>query len=140
MRTTHRLHYAISFDDVDAAGIVYYPRYFHFCHLAFEDLFNRHWPMSYARLIREKHVGFPTVHIDADYRQPLYYGDSITIDFAIINIGTSSMKVKYSFYGSGNNITFSATVTTVYSDLVAKKALALPLDLRCFLEEHAICE
>ena len=31
----------IRFDDVDGAGIVYYPQYFHLCHKAFEDLFSR---------------------------------------------------------------------------------------------------
>ena len=31
----------VAFDDVDDAGIVYYPRFFHYFHLAFEDLLTR---------------------------------------------------------------------------------------------------
>ena len=31
----------VRFADVDHAGIVYYPRFFHYFHMAFEELFRR---------------------------------------------------------------------------------------------------
>ena len=42
----------IRFDDVDGAGIVYYPTLFHYCHVAFEQAWGDaqrrpvRWPLS----------------------------------------------------------------------------------------------
>lgn len=40
----------IRFDDVDGAGIVYHPQFFHLCHAAFEDFFDTAAPVSYPQL------------------------------------------------------------------------------------------
>ena len=42
----------VRFADVDHAGIVYYPRFFHYFHLAFEELFrSRMGPRAYVELL-----------------------------------------------------------------------------------------
>jgi len=56
-------NYPVRFSDIDAAGIVYYPRFFYFCHQAFEDFFNTKFSFTYASLINEKKIGFPVVNI-----------------------------------------------------------------------------
>ena len=46
----HRL--PVRFADIDHAGIVYYPRFFHFFHVAFEELWRaRIGPRAYSELI-----------------------------------------------------------------------------------------
>ena len=60
----------IRFDDVDGAGIVYYPHFFHLCHNAFEDFFDDAASVSYPQLINEKRRGFPTVAIHSDFSAP----------------------------------------------------------------------
>lgn len=130
----HRFKYSISFDDVDAAGIVYYPRYFHLCHLAFEDFFNQKGPYNYPTLIKERLMGFPTVHIEADYKAPLKYGDVIVVELANASIKNSSMVSTYRFISDADPvIKFIAHITTVYTDLVNKRAKAIPEDLRRIL-------
>ena len=52
----------VRFADVDHAGIVYYPRFFHFFHLAFEELWRaRLGARAYVRLLDEDKIGFPAV-------------------------------------------------------------------------------
>ncbi len=47
------------FDDVDGAGIVYYPQFFHLCHAAFEDFFSaRRSELSPKRMSFESHSPF----------------------------------------------------------------------------------
>jgi 4-hydroxybenzoyl-CoA thioesterase len=61
----------IRFDDVDGAGIVYYPQFFHLCHKAFEDFFDDAASVSYPHLINELRRGFPTVAIESKFTAPL---------------------------------------------------------------------
>lgn len=125
--------YMVRFDDVDAAGIVYYPRYFHYCHLALEDLFDQRGLHSYHHLINERRLGFPTVHVDADFRSPLFYGDRVDIELTVKNIKNSSLLFAYSFVKNGDaRACFHAHITTVCVDLIKKVATPVPEDLREF--------
>ena len=65
----------VRFGDVDHAGIVYYPQYYIYFHEAFEDFFNLS-PFSCFQLLDRERIGFPTVHVETDFKQPLRYGDS----------------------------------------------------------------
>ncbi|HEY7698614.1 MAG TPA: acyl-CoA thioesterase, partial [Vicinamibacteria bacterium] len=58
----------IRFDDVDGAGIVYYPQFFHLCHAAFEDFFDTAAPVSYPALVKDRRLGFPTVKIESEFK------------------------------------------------------------------------
>ena len=56
----------VRFADVDHAGIVYYPRFFHYFHLAFEELFRqRIGARAYVDLLDKDRVGFPAVRAEA---------------------------------------------------------------------------
>lgn len=137
MTIVHEFRYYVGFDDVDAAQILYYPRYFHLCHVAFEDYFNQKGPVSYPSLIKERRFGFPAVHVDANFKAPIAYGETITIFVATKHIGTSSLATNYRFIGEGSE-KFVATITTVYTDLTLKKAFAIPEELRSFLSGEMV--
>ena len=53
----------VRFGDEDHAQIVYYPRFFNFFHVAFEDFFGDQGH-PYQKVLDEDQVGFPTVHIE----------------------------------------------------------------------------
>jgi 4-hydroxybenzoyl-CoA thioesterase len=126
--------YSIKFDDVDAAGLVYYPRFFHLCHVVFEDLFNQKGPISYPKLIKERRIGFPTVHVEATFSHPLRYGDDVEIELKLLEIKNSSVVTAYRFLMKDGLACFYAAITTVCMDLEQEKSLSLPSDLREFLE------
>ena len=125
----------VRFDDVDGAGIVYYPRYFHFCHKTFEDLFNQHGPITYPVLINEQKIGFPTVHIESDYKKPFFYGDTIDAHFCVKSIGNSSIITEYNFFNRGQK-SFTAKITVVCMDLMAKKSVQISDPLRVFFAHY----
>ncbi|MBK9030022.1 MAG: acyl-CoA thioesterase [Myxococcales bacterium] len=86
----------IRFADVDHAGIVYYPRFFHYFHLAFEELFRaRLGARAYVELLDRDRVGFPAVHAEADYHAPLRFGDTATIALSVVKLGESSITFRY---------------------------------------------
>lgn len=127
----------IRFDDVDGAGIVYYPRFFHLCHAAMEDFFDDVAPFSYPELINKKRLGFPSVHIEADFKAPLMYGDVVIVTLAVVHIGRTSTRMRYEIRRKRDAIlSFEAEITTVMMDLDAKAAVPLPDELRRVLESY----
>jgi 4-hydroxybenzoyl-CoA thioesterase len=127
----------IRFDDVDGAGIVYYPRFLHLCHAAFEDFFDDVAPFGYPTLIRTKRLGFPTVHIDADFQAPLSYGDIAVVTLAVTKIGTSSMTLRYDVRRKRDStLCFEATITTVLIDLDTQRPVPMDDELRTVFSRY----
>lgn len=125
----------IRFDDVDGAGIVYYPHFFHLCHNAFEDFFDDAASVSYPQLINEKRRGFPTVAIHSNFSAPLRYGDIALVKIEIDKIGRSSATFNYEIRrNQDSKLCFSAQITKVFMDLDANSVLPIPEDMRCLLK------
>ena len=125
----------IRFDDVDGAGIVYYPQFFHLCHKAFEDFFDDAASVSYPQLINEKRRGFPTVAIHSDFSAPLRYGDIALVKLEIDTIGRSSAIFSYEIRRKQDSrLCFSAKITKVYMDLESDSVLPIPDDIRSLWE------
>ena len=125
----------IRFDDVDGAGIVYYPHFFHLCHKAFEDFFDDAASISYPQLINEQRRGLPTVAIESTFTAPLSYGDIAMITLTIEKIGRSSATFNYEIRRKQDSkLCFTARITKVLMDLDNKKVLPIPEDMRSLWE------
>lgn len=125
----------IRFDDVDGAGIVYYPQFFHLCHKAFEDFFDDAASVSYPQLINEKHRGFPTVAINSEFSAPLRYGDIALVKLSIVKVGRSSAIFNYEIRRKQDSkLCFSARITKVFMDLENHTVLPIPDDMRSLWE------
>lgn len=83
----------VRFGDEDHAQIVYYPRFFHFFHTAFEDFFDQQGH-PYRQCLDEG-VGWPAVHAEANFQRPLRFGDDLRIDVSIERIGKTSATFVY---------------------------------------------
>lgn len=128
----------IRFDDVDGAGIVYYPQFFHLCHKAFEDFFDESDGYSYPRLINELRRGFPTVAIESDFSAPLRYGDIAAVNIMLKNIGNTSVSLGYEIHQEpGSTLCFSACITMVFMNLDKHQVLPIPADMRELFESLA---
>lgn len=121
----------IRFDDVDGAGIVYYPQYFHLCHAAFEDFFDTAAPITYPEMINRQRLGFPTVAIKSDFKAPLSYGDIAVIELSVLKVGTSSVVFRYQIRRRRDGILcLEAEITTVLMNLDTQKPVPIPDEYR----------
>ncbi len=126
----------IRFDDVDGAGIVYYPQFFHLCHAAFEDFFDTAAPVSYPELIRDRQLGFPTVAIESRFDAPLEYGDTAIVELTVDRVGRSSVDFSYTIRRRRDGARcFLARVTTVLINLETRRPEPLTPELRTILEQ-----
>ncbi|MCJ7747529.1 MAG: acyl-CoA thioesterase [Desulfobacterales bacterium] len=97
-----RTQIKVCFADIDNAGIVYYPRFLHYFHLAMEEFFAGELGMDYADVLHKSNLSFPTVHLECDFRRRLRYGDRIDIEVKVIHIGQTSITWGYKGYRAGD--------------------------------------
>jgi 4-hydroxybenzoyl-CoA thioesterase len=120
----------VRFSDIDHAGIVYFPRFFHMFHLAFEELWRvRLAPGGYAELMNRDRIGFPAVHASCDFAAPLRFGDTAEVDLAVAQLGARSITWHYKVYrAEGNDRTLCAEgrVVSASVDLTRFVAVAVP--------------
>lgn len=135
----HRL--PVRFSDVDHAGIVYYPRFFHFFHVAFEEFFtSRLGPRGYVELLDRDRIGFPAVSARCDYRAPLRFGDRADIEMTVTRLGEKSVSFGYriSRIAEGevpDTLVAEGGNTVAVVDLRAFRAVAIPPRIRDLLGE-----
>lgn len=127
----------VRFGDVDHAGIVYYPRFYIYFHEAFEDLFNLS-DLPYFELLDKQRIGFPTVHVETDFKKPLRYGDSLDIEVAVARLGNKSVTMDYTGYRHRDGeLSVTAQTTLACVDMDSFKPREIPAPLRELFQRFA---
>jgi 4-hydroxybenzoyl-CoA thioesterase len=127
----------VRFGDVDHAGIVFYPKFFNYFHEAFERFFDDA-RIPYERVIGERRIGFPTVHIECDYKAPLKYGDSLDLEVSVSRLGGRSAVFKYVGYRHRDGKhAVTAEITTACVDMDKFTSMPIPDDLRALFERFS---
>jgi len=118
----------VRFADVDHAGIVYYPRYFHMFHLAFEELWRaRMGARAYSDLLDRERVGFPAVKAECEFRAPLRFGEDAEIQLTISRLGAKSITFHYRiFRAEPRELAADGSVVCAVVDLARFVAVPIP--------------
>jgi 4-hydroxybenzoyl-CoA thioesterase len=85
----------IRFGDIDRAGIVYYPRFLHYFHVALEEFFASALDIEFHEVVSKHRIGLPTVHLETDFSRPFSYGDDIEVEVRVLKIGKTSITFGY---------------------------------------------
>ena len=127
----------VRFADIDHATIVYFPRFFHMFHLAFEELWqDRLGPGGYARLMNHDRVGFPAVHASCDFTAPLRFGDTAVIELGVAQLGARSITWHYRVYrADGRTLCAEGRVVSASVDLDRFVAIAVPERIVAVLQD-----
>ena len=126
----------VRFDDIAAAGILFFARFFNYAHDAMEAFFGQ-LPGGYVTLINERRVGLPAVHVEADFLSPLRFGDVARIEVTTVHIGRSSCAFRHAMsrVGDGAQVAVVKHVCAAV-DLTSMKAIPLPDDMRALVALH----
>ncbi len=122
----------IPFQDIDAAGIVFFAHLFRYAHESYEQFMSAH-DHSLADILQNGEYLLPLVHAEADYRQPLHHNEAITIELSVKKLGESSFTLQYHCRDSKGKV--RAVIETVHVTLDAsqKKPIPIPDSLRTVL-------
>jgi 4-hydroxybenzoyl-CoA thioesterase len=127
----------VRFAEIDRAGIVYYPRWFHYLHVAFEEFCAARMGVPYNEMIDRRRVGFPTVRAECDYSAPLRFGDRMRIGISVERLGRSSAVFLYRVRTARSRRPHAeARITVVCVDMDTFKSRPIPRDCRRVFERH----
>lgn len=127
----------VRFADIDHAGIVYYPRFLHYCHVAYEEFLEKRLGIPLKELLDERRVGFPTVKAEVDFVRPLRLGDRVSIAIDVTRLGESSVVMRYRLRREGDDRPAAeARVTTASIDMESFRPIPVPADIRAVLESY----
>jgi len=80
--------------------------------------------------------GVILARVEADYKRPARYGDTLEIRLLVTHIGRSSFRYEYEMVDEqGRTVLTAATVQVMY-DYAAEKQVPIPDGIRHLLEVH----
>ena len=123
----------VRFAHVDAAGIVFYPRYFEMLNAALEDWFAEAIGVDFVTMHLSRGIGVPTARIECEFSAPSLLGDDLDIIVTPIEVGRSSCSIRYSVFCKDQE-RLTADAVIVCMDLEAQRAVAWPDDMRPGME------
>ena len=129
--TTER---SVRFADCDAAGIVFFPRYFEMLNGAVEDWFAGPLQISFRELHVNRRVSVPTAAVEARFIAPSRLEDELTFALTVTRLGRSSCSLRHRI-SAGGTLRFEASQTFVYVGLSLKPE-PWPEDLRARMANY----
>ncbi len=103
----------VRFADCDAAGIVFFPRYFEMLNGVVEDWFAGPLAMSFRELHLQRHASVPTAAVEARFIAPSRLEDGLTFALTVTRLGGASCTLRHRI-SAGADLRFEATQTIVY--------------------------
>jgi len=127
----------VRFGDEDHAQIVYYPRFFHFFHCAFEDFFDEQG-YRYRDCLDVDRVGWPAVHAEADFRRPVRFGEVITVALTIADVGDKSATFDYVVTRDDGDTACTGRVVVACISMDDYRGRPIPDKYRALFEKHRV--
>ena len=103
----------VRFADCDAAGIVFFPRYFEMLNGVVEDWFFEELGVSFRELHMDRGVSVPTAAIEARFIAPSRLEDELTAALTVTRLGGASCSLRHQIH-AGDQLRFEATQTLVF--------------------------
>lgn len=119
----------VRFRHVDAAGIMFYPRYFELINDVVELWFDDGVGESFNQLHLVESRAVPTAHVTADFHAPSRLEDELTFELSVTRIGTASCSLDITASCEGQK-RLSANVVLVHMDMETGKSLPWPQHTR----------
>jgi len=91
-----RLVRSVEFFETDMVGIVHYSNFFRYMEAA-EHAFFRSLGISVVTRQVDPPVGWPRVHAECDYRQPLHFEDEVEIQLLVSEKKAKSLSYVFRF-------------------------------------------
>jgi 4-hydroxybenzoyl-CoA thioesterase len=129
----------VRFEEVDAAGIVFFGAFSTYAHEAMEHFFDQ-LEGGYAGLINGRKIGFPAVKLEVEFTAPLRYGDTMIVATTVAHLGNRSAVFGYRVRRDEGSECAVIRHTVVVTDLMHMRSTEMPSDVRAVLARHLVTE
>jgi len=126
---TFTTEHLVRFAHVDAAGIVFYPRYFELVNATVEDWFAESIGFGLKVLHLDRRLGIPTVKIETEFVSPSRLGDMLQFQLTMEKLGRSSVSLSIDVR-CDDEVRFRVRSVLVCIDLDNGRSIPWPDDIR----------
>ncbi|MEC3769037.1 MULTISPECIES: acyl-CoA thioesterase [Cupriavidus] len=120
----------VRFKHCDAAGIVFYPRYFEMLNDLIEDWFGEALGWPFDAMHGEGRAGVPTAELECRFLAPSRLGEVLTRELRVLKLGQSSFTLAIRFAGPHDDTRMEVTQRLVCVDTGAIAPQPLPESVR----------
>jgi len=106
-------HRRVRFADCDAAGIVFFPRYFEMLNGVVEDWFAGPLDLSFRALHQDRHASVPTAAVEARFVVPSRLEDELDFTLSVVRLGGASCTLRHRI-SAGEQLRFESIQTLVF--------------------------
>ena len=124
----HRVERTVRFADCDAAGIVFFPRYFEMLNEVVETWFESALGCSFRTLHLAQDQGVPTARFEVEFHAPSRLEDRLVLELDVERLGRASATLRHRVSCDGQSrLTGRQTIVFVGEQM---RARPWPDDLR----------
>lgn len=116
------------FGDCDLTGIAYHPAYLSMLVDVNEAMFAS-FGITWKEMMFERRLGLPTVRLNLEFSKPAVYGDVLTFEVHVRNIGRSSLDLE-TVVSVGAAIIWTVRQRIVLTSVTNHKSHPWPDDIR----------
>lgn len=119
----------VRFQDVDAAGVIFFAAVFEYCHDLYVEYLDAHG-VSLVEVLKQRQWAAPIRHAEADYLRPLRFGDEIAVSLPVAHLAESELTLGYRItLGASREVAVVAQSVHTFVSLPDFKRCALPEDV-----------
>ena len=127
----------VRFGHCDAAGWVFYPRYFEMISDFVEDWFEDGLMASAPGLFHHKKLLTPSVHFTVDFAKPTHYGERLTFNLWTLKVGRTSCELRIEASHQGE-LRMRVRQVLVFISASTARATAVPPELVARMQRFAL--
>lgn len=126
----------IRFQDIDAAGIIFYPRVLEMFHDAYGALLG-FAGVPLPEVVKRGEWIAPARHAEADYFKPLLFGDEVGVEISRAHVTETEVVLGYRIVRSGGEVCVVGQVVHTFVDRATFKRRPIPEAVRRAFEHIA---
>lgn len=119
----------VRFFEIDRAGIVFFGRFFEYCHATFEELLMSAFG-DLESIFRTSSWGMPLVHTESDHLRPVFIGERLTIELEVAALGGASITFAYRILGPDGDLRAKVTLKHAFVSRPDFQPIPMPGEFR----------
>lgn len=125
----------VRFQDTDAAGVVYFANLLSLCHEAYEASLADSGIVLRDFFNSQGIIAVPIVHASADFHQPLFCGDQLTVQLLPVKLGEAVFEISYQIFSVTDKPAAIAKTRHVCIDPRSRTKQPIPNELLRWLKQ-----
>lgn len=123
--TDFKYQHKVHLHEVDGANILFFGQLFFIVHNCYEDLLEQYGLPVTDILANGKYI-IPVVNTQANYKQPIYLGETLVLSITVKHIGNSSFSLRTDVRNGSNLLKAEVTTTHVTVSTKTNKPTKIP--------------